>query len=168
MLPFTLRPWRLDDLDSLVRHADNPRIAGNLTNAFPHPYTREDGERFINMVKDHEPTRIFAIEINGEACGGIGIHPQQDIYAKNAEIGYWLSEDYWGQGVITRALEQIVPYAFAHLDITRLFARPFHTNIGSQRALEKAGFKLEARLAQTLFKHGVYYDELIYSILRER
>ncbi|MBP9874082.1 MAG: GNAT family N-acetyltransferase, partial [Haliscomenobacter sp.] len=62
----------------------------------------------------------------------------------------------------------IVPYAFAHLDITRLFARPFHTNIGSQRALEKAGFKLEARLAQTLFKHGVYYDELIYSILRER
>ena len=168
MLPFTLRPWRLDDLDSLVRHADNPRIAGNLTNAFPHPYSREDGERFINMVKDYDPTRIFAIEINGEACGGIGIHPQQDIYAKNAEIGYWLSEDYWGHGVITRALEQIVPYAFAHFDIVRLFARPFHTNIGSQRALEKAGFKLEARLAQTLFKNGVYYDELIYSILRER
>lgn len=165
-IPFRLRPWHMDDLDALVRHANNPRIAANLRNAFPHPYTRESGENFLNMVVPATPTRVFAIEINGEACGGIGVHPQGDIHEKSAEIGYWLSEQYWGHGVITRALQEIVPYAFATWDVVRLFAIPFHTNIGSQRVLEKAGFTLEATLKKAIYKNGEYFDELIYVVFR--
>ena len=57
----------------------------------------------------------------------------------------------------------MVAYGFQQFDITRIYARPFGTNGASQRALEKAGFKLEARLQKTIFKDGVYQDELIYA-----
>lgn len=95
--------------------------------------------------------------------GSIGIFPQSDIHAKNAEIGYWLSEQYWGHGIMSRAIAQLADYGFRSFDITRIFARPFETNKASQRALERAGFTLEARFDKVLFKNGEFLDELIYA-----
>lgn len=161
----TLRAWNLSDLDDLVRFANNEKIANNLTNRFPHPYTREAGEAFIAMAKNG-PQQIFAIDLEGLAIGAIGIHPQADIWCKNAEIGYWLAEPYWGKGIITEAIEAIVKYGFAMFDLERIFARPFGRNIGSQKVLQKAGFVFEARIEQNLFKNGAFEDELIYSIRR--
>lgn len=166
---FELRPWTQADLDSLLRYADNKKIARNLTNFFPHPYRRKDGERFIQMVAEKKPTQVFAISVNGEAAGAIGIHPRpaDDIECRNAELGYWLAEPYWGRGIMTRAVVQMVDYGFQTFDgIDRIFARPFGTNIGSQRVLEKAGFVLEGRFEKTLFKFGEYEDELIYAVRR--
>ena len=161
---FKLRPWDLNDVESLVKYAGNYNIAKYMTNRFAHPYSREDGENFIKMAMEQNPTQIFAIEINGEACGGIGLHLQDDIYLKNAELGYWLGEPHWGKGVITKAINQMVEYGFDTFDINRIFARPFGSNIGSQRVLEKVGFILEASLEKTLFKNGKYLDELVYAI----
>ncbi|MCB9315247.1 MAG: GNAT family N-acetyltransferase [Lewinellaceae bacterium] len=166
-MDFTLRPWSPGDLDNLVHFANNVNIAKFLTNQFPHPYTVEHGRAFIEMASRNTPRNIMAIDINGQASGGIGIHPQADIQCKNAEMGYWLAEPYWGQGIITRAIVQMVEYGFANWDINRIFARPFGTNIGSQRALEKAGFILEGRFEKTLFKNGEYLDEFIYAIRRK-
>jgi [ribosomal protein S5]-alanine N-acetyltransferase len=105
---------------------------------------------------------IFAIDVNGEAVGAIGVHPQSDIMCKNAELGYWLGEGYWGQGIITAAISHMVQYTFDTYDITRVYARPFGSNAASQRVLEKAGFVLEARIEKSIFKNGAYEDELIY------
>lgn len=165
-MKFQLRPWSPDDLDALIRYADNDRIAGNMTDQFPHPYTRERGEQFIQMALQHDPVRIFAIEVEGTAAGGIGLHPQSDIHRKNAELGYWLAEPFWGRGIVTGAVRQMVQYGFDNFDIDRIFARPFGTNIASQKVLEKAGFVLEARLEKTLYKDGKYLDEMIYGIRR--
>ena len=165
-MDFKLRPWTPEDLDSLVRYADNFNIARNMADVFPHPYTREKGIAFIEMATKSVPPHILAIEVEGEAAGGIGIHPQQDIYRKNAEMGYWLAEPYWGQGILTRAIPEMVAYGFQNWDITRIFARPFGRNIASQKVLEKAGFTLEARLSQTFYKNGKYEDELIYAVRR--
>ena len=161
---FTLRPFRNSDLASLVKYANNYNIAKFLTNQFPHPYTDEDGRKFISSVSNNDPANVFAIEVNGEAAGAIGIFPQTDVHEKNAEIGYWLAEPFWGNGIITRAIEQTVEYGFKTFDITRIFARPFSTNLASHRVLEKAGFVCEARLKDALYKNGRYMDELIYSI----
>ena len=166
-MDFILRPWNFDDLDSLVGYANNFNIAKNMTNAFHHPYMREDGERFINMTLQHSPTNIFAIEIEGKASGAIGIHPQSDILCKNAELGYVLSEEYWGKGIITKAVLQMLDYGFRTFDIERIFARPFGTNIASQKVLEKAGFKLEAHFEKTIFKNGEFLDELVYAVRRK-
>ena len=170
-----LRPWKMDDLDNLVRFANNKKIADNLTDAFPHPYTHEDGLAYIlanypdgvpHPDGVYDPVRVFAIEVDGIACGSIGIFPQTDIHRKNAEMGYWLAEEYWGRGIITEAIRQTIEYGFKNFDINRIFARPFSTNLASQRVLEKAGMKLEARLEKTLFKNGQFLDELIYSVKR--
>lgn len=163
-MKFKLRPFTMNDLDSLVKYANNPKIAANLTNAFPSPYTRESGIAFIEMAMSHSPIRIHTIDINGEACGGIGIHPQQDVYCKNAELGYWLAEPYWGKGIITEAVKQIIAYGFKNFDLTRIYARPFSKNLASQKVLEKAGMKKEAVLKNAFFKNGEYLDEIIYSV----
>ena len=58
----------------------------------------------------------------------------------------------------------MVAYGFENLDIDRIFARPFGSNIVSQKVLEKCGFVLEARLSKTIYKWGQYEDELIYAV----
>ena len=161
-----LRKWNESDLDNLVKYANNFNIAKWLTNGFPHPYTYEDGKSYLSMIENDNPTKVFAIDVDGEAVGSIGIFPQTDIHEKNAEMGYWLAEEYWGKGIIPEAINEIVAYGFQTFDIVRIFARPFSTNLNSQRVLEKAGFILEARLKNTLYKNGEFIDELIYSKLR--
>jgi [ribosomal protein S5]-alanine N-acetyltransferase len=165
-MQFHLRPFTIDDLHSLVKFANNYNIAKNLTNAFPHPYSIENGKAFIEMATQNSPSNVFAIEINGEAAGAIGIHPQNDIYCRNMAMGYWLAEPYWGKGIITKAISEMVDYAFRNFDVYRIYARPFGYNIASQKASEKAGFVLEARLEKTFFKNGEYMDELIYAVRR--
>lgn len=163
---FILRAWKQSDLDNLVRYADNPNVACNLTDAFPSPYTKANGEAYLNMVCDRMPTNVFAIVIEGTAVGSIGVFPQTDIHRLNAEMGYWLAEPFWGKGIMPEAVRQIVGYAFNTFDIDRIFARPFGRNRASQRVLEKAGFKLEARFEKTVIKNGQLEDELFYAIRR--
>ena len=165
-MDFTLRPWKKSDMKFLLKYADNPRIAMNLTDMFPHPYTKLSGKRFLKMARSADPVRIFAIEINGEAVGSIGLFPLSDIRRNNAEIGYWLAEPFWGKGVMTEAVKQMVEYGFKTFDINRIYAGTFGRNIGSQRVLEKAGFTLEARFEKTYVKNGELEDEVVYAIRR--
>jgi len=166
-MTFKLRPWNKNDLPRLVEIADNKNIADNLTNKFPHPYTEESGKGFIAFANTNNPPYIMAIEIDGLVAGAVGLHPLHDIFCKNAEMGYWLGEAYWGKGIMTNAVKEMVTYGFKSFDIDRIFARPFGTNIGSQRVLEKAGFKLEGQFEKTLFKNGVYHDEIVFGIRRD-
>lgn len=155
------------DLPNLVKYANNWNVAKNLTDKFPHPYTEKDGKSFIELATMDPSVPIFAIEISGQAAGGIGIYLQTDIHKKNAELGYWLAEPFWGKGVVSKAIKQVVDFAFTTYDIDRVFARPFGTNIASQKVLEKNNFRLEGRFDKVLFKNGDYLDELIYAVRRE-
>ena len=159
-----LRPFRETDLTNLVKYANNPKIAQNLTDAFPYPYTEDAGKNFIQMALQNNPANILAITIDDKLVGGMGLHPQADIHRLNAELGYWLAEPFWGQGIITAAVKEMIDYGFANLPIERIFAVPFGSNLASQRVLEKTGFILEAQLSKTLIKNGVMEDELIYAI----
>ena len=165
-MEFILRPWKASDINSLIKYANNWNIAKNLTNQCPHPYTIQDGKAFIEYATKDEPIHIFAIEVNQEAVGGIGIHPQSDIFIKNAEIGYWLGEPFWGHGIVSKAIKQIIQFGFSTFDIERIFARPYGTNFASQKILEKNNFLLEGRYNNILYKNGEYLDELIYAIRR--
>lgn len=166
-MQFKLRPWAPTDADSLVKYANNWNVAKYLTDAFPHPYTPADAKRFIEMATKDDPIHIFAIEVNGEAVGGIGIHPQSDILRNNAEMGYWLAEPFWGKGIISDAIRQMVDHAFKNFSINRIYARPFGTNIASQKVLEKNHFVLEGRFEKVLVKNNELLDELVYAIRRD-
>jgi len=165
-MEYKLRPWSISDLDSLVGYANNWNIAKFLTDKFPFPYTESNGRAFIEFATKDNPVHIFAIDIGGQAVGGIGIHPQDDIFRKNAELGYWLAEPFWGKGIMSGAVKQAVNVAFDTFAIDRVFARPFGTNLASQKVLEKNGFVLEGRFEKVLFKNNEYADELIYAVRR--
>lgn len=158
-----LRDWRPSDAPALARHADNPRIAAMMRNGFPSPYTAGDAERFLAMAMAPGNRNLFlAIEAGGEACGGIGIHPLDDVYRRTAEIGYWLSESWWGQGIMTGAVRALVPVAFARYDIVRLQAGIFADNPVSMRVMEKNGFIREAIHRDAVTKNGRTMDEVMY------
>jgi RimJ/RimL family protein N-acetyltransferase len=167
-MDFILRPWAMSDLDDLVKFANNHNVAKYLMDRFPHPYTREDGVAFIGMTSQNHPPNILAIEVEGRASGGIGVHFQEDVYRRNAELGYWLAEPYWGKGIMSAAIPQMVEYAFKNFEIDRIFARPFGTNIASRKTLEKVGFILEARFEKTFIKEGQLLDELVYAKRRNQ
>lgn len=165
---FLLRPFDMEDISGLVKHANNPRIAINLRDGFPHPYTEKDAENWIRMVMENRADLILAIEVNGEAAGGIGLHGGKDVYRFNAEIGYWLSERYWGKGIISEAVKLVVEYGFTHHKWTRIHAGVFSSNPASMKVLEKCGFTLEALFRKSVLKGGEYLDEHVYSILKEK
>lgn len=160
-MDFKLRQWTNNDLDSLYRHACNDKITRFMSDGFPN--TKEKWASFIKFATTDKNILYLAIDINGQAVGGIGISPQNDIMRLNAELGYWLSEDFWGQGIMTKAIKEIVKLAFGTFEINRIFATPFETNFASHRVLEKAGFKLEARFEKIVIKNGVLLDELVYA-----
>jgi RimJ/RimL family protein N-acetyltransferase len=163
-----MRPWRTGDAESLVRHANNHKVARNLRDGFPHPYTLQDAKNWLEMLAGNRDDLILAIEVEGEAAGGIGIHHQKDVYRFNGEIGYWLSEKHWGKGIMTDAVGAMVAHAFTRTRWLRLFATIFDSNQASMRVLEKNGFVLEAIHRKALMKEGVLMDEHLYALLKER
>ena len=165
-MEFTLRPILIEDLDALVEFANNPKIAANMTDGFPHPYTHDAGKKFIENAAKNDPATIMAIEIEGKLSGAVGLHPQTDVLSKNLELGYWLAEPFWGNGITTKAVTQMVTYGFESWDVNRIFARPYGPNKGSQRVLEKCGFRKEGYFEKAIFKNGAYLDLSEYAILR--
>lgn len=163
---FILRPFRPSDLDALVRYASDPSVAANLTDSFPNPFTEEAGRVFIERALAG-PALRRCIEVNGECSGAIGLHPKEDLWRNNLELGYWLAVEQRGKGIMAEAIRQMVRLGFDHFpQVTRIYASPFGSNTASQRVLEKAGFTLEATLYGTLVKNGVVQDELIYAVRR--
>ena len=163
-MEYKLRKFRESDLERLVQHANNINVSRFMTNRFPYPYTEADGRSFIRMAMRSDPANLFVIEVDGELGGAIGIHPMEDVHHFNAELGYWVAEMFWGQGIATHAVSEMVEYGFTTFPVDRIFARPYGNNKASQRVLEKAGFELEARIKGNLEKHGERLDELIYAI----
>jgi ribosomal-protein-alanine N-acetyltransferase len=162
----TFRTWRTRDVDALVERANNRNVWLNLKDRFPHPYTRADAESWIGM--NHlvlGPPVNFAIDSGGEAIGGVGLEPLDDVFHRTANIGYWVAEPFWGRGIATAAVEFISDYALRNFPVHRLQAAVFDWNPASARVLEKAGFALEGRQRRNVSKDGRIGDLLLYARL---
>ncbi len=158
-----LRSWKEEDAHALSKYANNRKIWINLRDGFPHPYTLEDAKQFIAYaVAEHSET-FFAIASSKEAIGSIGLSVGQDVHRYTAELGYWLAEPYWGQGIATESICTIAKYAFEKLELVRIHAEPYVSNPASTRVLEKAGFQYEGRLKSNVYKDGKLLDQLMYA-----
>jgi len=162
-----VRSWSLDDAESLVRHADDRAVWLQLRDRFPHPYTPRHARRFLDQVVRLDPELAFAIEVEGEAAGGIGISPGRDVERVSAEVGYWLGRAHWGRGIMTRVLRAFTPWAMGRFELTRVFALPYARNRASARVLEKAGYELEGRMRRSAIKDGEILDQLLYAYVEE-
>lgn len=164
---FVLRPWRRDDLDALVAHANDAEVAHGLADRFPHPYTRDDGEVFLagEVVDFSDP--VFAVVVDGRACGAINAHPGSAERAHSAELGYWLGRAAWGRGLMTRAVGVFAPWAMRELRLHRLYAGVYDFNRASMRVLEKNGFADEGVQRCAIVKRGQLHDLRMYAKVRE-
>jgi ribosomal-protein-alanine N-acetyltransferase len=160
---FILRNWYLDDAASLQKHADNINVSSFLLDRFPSPYTLTNAIDFIKIKLNEEPVTNFAIVVGGEATGVIGIDMRQDIYCKTPLLGYWLSEQHRGKGIITEAVKLITNYAFNNLDIICIQACVLSKNPASMRVLEKAGYIKQGILKQSVIKNNQVFDEHVYA-----
>ena len=159
----TVRDWRLDDAESLAKHANNRNVWLGLRDRFPHPYTIEDAREFLSRTATGQSEENFCIEIDGGAVGGIGVRVGEDVNRQTAEFGYWLGQEFWGHGVMSEVIPAFVDYCFEKFSLNRIAAQIFSNNPASARVLEKAGFVLEGRLRKNVVKDGEILDSLLYA-----
>ncbi len=139
---FALESWRREFIPDFAQYADNPRIAENLRDGFPQPYTLSDAEAYVtDCIKKGDALQLCrAVTVGGKAVGSIGVFLREQ---RDAELGYWLAEPFWGRGIMTNAVGQICALAFSRYEICRVFATPYVHNAASRRVLEKSGFQFE-------------------------
>ena len=166
---FTLRHFKNGDQESLIENANNIKIFNNVKDTFPHPYTYADASWWIEFCKQtNKPATTFAIDIDGQVAGAVGIIVGADIQRVTAEIGYWLGENYWGKCIAVEALKQMTDHVFLHFpELERLWAAVFEYNKPSMRVLEKAGYEFEGIRKKAAIKNGMVIDEYVYVKFRE-
>jgi len=160
-----LRPFRDSDSKKLAELCNNRKIWDNLRDYIPFPYTEDNADDFIKYCQSEAPQFTFAIEYNKELVGTIGLVRQTDIYKLTAEIGYWIGEPYWGKGIATKAVRLITEYGFNNLGLVRIHTGVFDFNKGSQRVLEKAGYKLECIFEKSIVKNEKICNEYRYVLI---
>ncbi|NOY43152.1 MAG: GNAT family N-acetyltransferase [Planctomycetes bacterium] len=153
------------DVTSLAYFANNRKVWRNLRDAFPHPYCEEDARQFIARVKSEPRETHFSIEVDGHAVGVIGVRLQEDVEIATAELGYWLGEPYWGQGLMTSIVRAFSEHAIREFALNRLEAMVFAWNPGSARVLEKAGYRQEGLLKRSAVKDGEVIDRFLYAFV---
>ena len=163
---FSLRPLTDNDADSLARQLNNKKDWDNLRDALPYPYTSQDAAWFINFQQNDPLLTCYGIVVDGEAVGNIGFTRSEDIERFTAEVGYYIGEDYWGQGIMSAALSEAVEDYFKTTEVVRLFATPFDYNKASAKVLEKAGFTLKCIFTKGAYKNGQFVDMLYYERIK--
>jgi [ribosomal protein S5]-alanine N-acetyltransferase len=163
---FALRIYQAEDETSLVDYADNPNVAAPLRRRFPSPYTLDDSRRWIALVLAQDPPTQLAITYEEKAVGGVGLDLGRADYEGTAELGFWLGEPLWGQGIMTEAIDAFLPWAFKTHRLQRVFAMVRDGNVASERVLEKAGFQMEGCLRKSIRdRHGNLRDQKVYAQL---
>jgi RimJ/RimL family protein N-acetyltransferase len=158
----TLREWKRSDADALAAIANNKKIWDNVRDRLPYPYTKKDAKEWLELVKKQKTVTTFCIEVDGNLAGSIGVTLKDDVYRKTVELGYFIAEEYWGRGIATEAIRQMVSYVRKEFDIVRIYAEVFEYNKGSMKALEKNGFYLECIRKRGAFKNNVVLDDHVW------
>mgnify|MGYP005847253045 FL=1 len=164
---YSIRDFSFDDVDALVKYANNYKIFRWVKDNFPHPYTKKDAELWISVSRNTNDGLNYAIANEKELIGGIGVKFKEDVYRFSWELGYWLGEQFWNKGITTEAVKVFTKYLFETYNIRSITANVYEGNKASMKVLNKAGFKLDGVIRKAVFKEKLFKDLYIYSILRE-
>jgi ribosomal-protein-alanine N-acetyltransferase len=109
----------------------------------------------------------WAITLKGnpQLIGTMGIYRIKPEHHRG-EIGYMLLQEYQGKGIVTEAIHLTLDYAFNQLQLHSMEAVIDPANIASERVLQKNGFVKEAHFAENECYNGIFYDSVIYSLLK--
>ena len=165
-----LTPVTLSDRQALLTHLNQTQSFGKQTESIPYPYTEFHADSWLSSLPYQSIARtgqaLWAIRDHDQAMiGCVGF--KDFVLEHKAEIGYWLAQPYWGQGLATQVVRSLCAYAFEHYQLRRIQARVFGSNQASANVLMKAGFEQEGRCREQLLKEGRLDDVLIFALLRD-
>ncbi len=138
----TLRPWWESDLLDFHEYARVDGV-GQMAGWKPHRNLEESSTVLEMFIRGKH---VFALEHKGKVIGSVGIEPyNEENYPELApyqgrEIGYVLSKDYWGQGLMPEAVQAVIRYLFEEEKLDFILVGHFDWNRQSQRVIEKCGF----------------------------
>lgn len=160
----TLRDFTSSDKTLLVEYLNNKLVTRYITAAIPQPYTFEDAQWWLTTgcLEGH----VKAIEYNGVFVGCISAKVGDFEYSRSAELGYWIAEKYWNNGIATKAISLFTQRLFSTTDLVRLFVSVVSVNKSSIQALKKNDFTHEGLLQKASYKDGEFFDECILSKLK--
>lgn len=157
-LPSTIRSERLvmrplgdQDVAQLVVLANNKKIADVLAR-LPHPYAEDDAKYFINLANSDGAEKVWAITLDGDLIGVCGLTFSDETPAP--ELGYWLGEPFWGQGIGSEAISALLNAVTQTEEDAELFARCLVTNQSSAALLKKCGFNHVKTLTEDCGLHA--------------
>ena len=135
-----LRPWEETDAEEYYKYAKDPRV-GPIA-GWPVHTSEEDSRQVIRNVLMVPETYAIVLKETGLPIGSIGLH-HNDLTEKEdeAELGYWLGVEYWGQGFMPEAARELLRHAFLDLNLVRIWCGYYDGNDKSKRVQEKLGFK---------------------------
>ncbi len=164
---FIIRSFKKGDEKSLQKNINDRGISRFITN-IPYPYKLKDAKTWINHCTKISKSRnkkevIFALDINGEVVGGVGL---SNIEIHKAEIGYWLARKLQNRGFMTEALRLVTNFGFNELKLKRIYATVDPKNNASIQVLEKNKYKREGLLRKLNHKNGRFLDRLMYAKIK--
>jgi RimJ/RimL family protein N-acetyltransferase len=145
-----LRAPALADLAQLVKEAGDWAVA-EPTARLPHPYTEADGRDYIEVYANRPDQRLFLITGDGTVMGAVGFSFFQD--GRPPQLGYWLGQRHWGQGLATEAAAGLLAAADASSAYPLTQARALTANPASIRVLEKIGYAIVEHTHSVLERH---------------
>ena len=136
-----LRPWKESDAVCLHHFAKNPNV-GPIAGWPPHK-SIEDSLNVIKTVFSKRETYAIVKDNIPIGCVGFLFHPDTNHWWGEGaiELGYWIAEEYWGNGYAAEASERLIKHAFDDLNVKEIYATYRIENIQSKRVLEKLGFE---------------------------
>jgi ribosomal-protein-alanine N-acetyltransferase len=158
------------DAEELQRLAGAREIA-DTTLMIPHPYELDHALAWIgNQRKEAVRGRAanFAVRLadSGRLIGCVGLR-DIDRDHRQAELGFWIGREYWGQGYAREAAKAVIGYGFEVLDLNRIYAHHMARNPAAGKVLLHIGMKREGLMRQRVRKWGVFEDVVLYAILRD-
>ncbi len=138
-----LRPWRQSDLDDFYEYAGVDGV-GQMAGWQPHESIQKS-QMILDLFIREKKTFALELRENGKVIGSLGLEPREKSHEipealMGREIGYVLSKDYWGRGLMPEAVKAVIDYCFTVLDFDYLTCGHFYGNNQSCRVIEKCGF----------------------------
>lgn len=165
-----LREFCEDDIYDFFEYASIPGV-GEMA-GWPHHKSIETSQKILQGFLEEK--EVFALELkeNDKVIGSLGLHyswaNDDPKYAaqKSKEIGYVLSRDYWGRGLVPEAVCAVVSMCFNEYNCDMLTCGHFNTNHQSRRVIEKSGFKFEKRSIFHSKQLNKDFDDMKYVLMR--
>lgn len=164
-----LRKISVDDAEDMYAYASDHQVTRYVT--WPTHQTIEDTLGFLRFVEEqytiHASVNWGIVDKESNKFIGTIGYVQWNKNSNWGEIGYALSREFWGQGLMTEALKPVIQFGFGQMGLNRVEARCNPKNIGSERVMQKVGMLYEGLSRQKLYIKGEYQDLKRYAVLKE-